>query len=254
MNPFSLSETNNGLSKLSALSKLISLTLLSMTSMNAQLPELIALLVASLIFHFIYRIKLADSKKMLLFILYITIFTSIVGIIAPGDGRLFSIELLPRFLTYSLRLYTVFFFSHLFYATTKVSDLGNYMTRLAQKARKDRFKSELINNKYSDSIDPGMAISLTLLFLPRSFSIYETIREAAEIRGYGLKKHKIADFLKILETFLIFSLRYALKTSNAMKIRGYSPWRTVRVQKLKLGDYFLVIGSLILVFPILCKI
>ncbi len=252
MNPFSLSETDNVLSKLSALSKLISLTLLSMASMNAQLPELIALLVASLLFHFIYRIKLADSKKMLLFILYISIFTSIIGIIAPGDGRLFSIELLPRFLTYSLRLYTVFFFSHLFYSTTKVSDLGNYMTRLAQKARKDRSQSELINSKYSDSMDPGMAISLTLLFLPRSFSTYETIREAAEIRGYGLKKHKIADFLKILETFLIFSLRYALKTSGAMKIRGYSPLRTVRVQKFKLGDYFLVIGSLILVFPILC--
>lgn len=254
MNPFSLSETDNGLSRLSALSKLISLTLLSMASMSAQLPKLFMLLVVSLLIHYIYRIKLADSKKMLLFILYISIFTSIVGIIAPGDGRLFSVELVPRFLTYSLRLYTVFFFSHLFYVSTKISDLGNYLTRLAQKAKKNRNQSHLINSTYSNSMDPGMAISLTLLFLPRSFSIYETIREAAEIRGYGLKKHKIADFLKILETFLIFSLRYALKTSSAMKIRGYSPWRTVRVQKLKLGDFFLVISSLILVFPILCKI
>lgn len=254
MNPFSFEETDNGLSKLSALSKIISLTLLSITSMNTQPLELVALLLLSLFIHLIFRIRLNDSKKMLIFILYLSIFTSIIGILLPGDGRLFSIELLPRFLIYSLRLYSVFFFSHLFYATTKISDLGNYITRFTQRVKKYRSCAEIINNNYSDSIDPGMAISLTLLFLPRSFSTYETVREAAEIRGYSLKKHKIADFLKILETFLLFSLRQALKTAGAMKIRGYSPWRTVRVQKFTVGDYFLVIGSLILVFPILCKI
>lgn len=252
MNPFSLSDTENGLARLSALSKMFALMILSMASMYAQAFELSLLLLTGLLAHCIFRISLKDSSKMLLFILYISIFISFVGILDPNDDRLFSFELLPHFLLYALRLYSVFFFSHLFYTSTKVSDLGNYMTKLVQKERISRINSNLAIDKYADSLDPGMALTMTLLFLPRSFSIYATVHEAAEIRGYGLKKQKIADFLKILETFMLFSIRNALRTANAMRIRGYSPWRTVRVQRFQRGDYILLFCSIVLVFPILC--
>lgn len=240
MNPFAYEPLNSPLARLGAPSKAFFLACASMAAMRFGLPALIALLGAGIFLLAAFRIGTSGMGRPALALGVLVAFSALVRGLLPGDGRIFAAETLGASALYAARLAAVFVFARLYYASTKAAELGDYLSLAARKARswfggKKRIEAD---SPASDSpaADPGMMLSLSLLFLPRVFEHYRNVREAAEIRGYGLRRRSMSGAMAMLQTFLYVSVRGALRTALAMELRGYSPSRTIIAPALKAAD------------------
>lgn len=245
MNPFAYEPLDSPLARLGAPSKALFLICASTAAMRFGLPALIALLGSGIVLIAAFRVGAAGMGRPALALGAIVAFSALIRGMFPGDGRIFAAETLGASALYAARLAAVFVFARLYYASTKATELGDCLSLAARKAKSwfGGAKRTIGNPPAADSptadspaADPGMMLSLSLLFLPRVFEHYRSVREAAEIRGYGLKRRSIPGAMAMLQTFLYVSVRGALRTAQAMELRGYSPSRTIPAPMFKPAD------------------
>ena len=260
MNPFAFEPLGSPLAGISAPAKGVFLLCVSIAAMKYGLVALSLLAAASLIIQRAADIPFRGMGKTALFIAYLSLFSAIVRGIFPGDGRVFAAETLPGSALYSLRLATVFVYARLFYVSTKASSLGEFLTSASrnvfrllgsEKRRKAAGKGEAAAGGASAGegilSDPGMLLSLSLLFLPRVFDNYAKVREAAALRGYGRGRKKIAHFLPMMQTFIFMSIKGALLTAGAMELRSYSSERTIEREKFTGADCIVAAAGISLI-------
>lgn len=254
-NPFAFEPGRSALARLHPLAKLAFLLAATSAAMQARTAVLLTLIGLALAFSI--RIPRAGSAP-LRAIALLALFAGLVRGIFPGDGRLFDSSTLPGSGLYAARLFGVYLFSRLFYATTRVSEIGDWLTAAVRALRTgwQRFRAALsgaakraelnaagrLPSSRAPSIlsDPGMLFSMVLLFLPRIFDAYTRVREAGEVRGISLSRKNSGRSLVMLEHLIVESLTIAFRTSLAMRLRGYSPERTLRLSTLKVRDWTLI--------------
>lgn len=179
----------------------------------------------------------------------LSLFAALFRGMFPGDGRMFAAETLPLSALYAMRLFSLFFFARLFYASTKAADLGDHISAAARKLRALRDFTPARQSPSQILADPGMFFSLSLLFLPRVFETYRKVKEAAEVRAYGLCRRpgeKLKKTPAMLQTFMFESLKGALRASTAMEARGYSPGRTLDSPRFAPRDAVIILVGCLL--------
>ncbi len=260
-NPFAFEPGGSALARFHPLAKLGFLLAVTSASMRAR-PEFVAALFAlSLVLSI--QIPRAGSGP-LRAIALLALFAALVRGMLPGDGRLFDSGTLPESALYAARLFSVYLYSRIFYATTRVSEIGDWFTAAFRAARTvwRRITVVIIPRRANPrntacsvpsgsaslpvpSIlsDPGMLFSIALLFLPRIFDAHRRIREAGEMRGILLSRRNARRSLAMLEHFIVESMMIAYRTSLAMQVRGYSPERGLRLSALKRLDWVLLAAS-----------
>ena len=214
--------------------------------MSFGLLPLLALLAVGIILMATLRLPLKEMGKQAIAIGYLALFSAIARGVFPGGGRFFDLSSLPSSALYGLRLLTVFFFARVYYVSTKASELGDYLSLAARKARGAKAQAGQARAPATILADPGMLLSLSLLFLPRVFDNYRKVREAAELRAYGIRRKRIANTLPMLQTFIFMSIKGALVAARAMELRGYSEARTLTPARLSQKDAAVFIAGAIL--------
>lgn len=237
-NPFAFEPGKSSLTTMHPLAKLAFLLGVASAAMRSSLGVLLVLFAFGLLA--LMRLpKVAGGA--LLSIAALTAFAALVRGIMPGDGRLFDVTTLPESGLYALRLFTVYVYSRLFYATTRVGEIGDWMTAAVRVVRRLFRRSRSAQEKeYGIMGDPGMLFSLVLLFLPRIFDTYQRIKEAGEVRGIGLSRRNGHRTLLMLEQLIIGSMVQAWRTAVAMEARGYSPQRSLRLKRFAGRDWGLL--------------
>ncbi len=270
-NPFAFEPGRSALARFHPLAKLG--FLLAVTSAAMRARPVFAVVIFTLGVLLSIRIPRASSGA-LRAIAILVLFAALVRGIFPGDGRLFDVGSLPESALYAVRLFSVYLFSRIFYATTRVSEIGDWLTMAVRAARTiwRRFTAVLrprralprregggvphstpdirpvplaATSHAEPSIlsDPGMLFSIVLLFLPRIFDAYARIREAGEMRGISLSRKNARRSLAMLEQLIIESMMLAFRTSLAMRVRGYSPERSLQLSVFKGLDWALLAAS-----------
>ncbi len=260
-NPFAFEPGGSALARFHPLAKLGFLLAVTSAMMRARLEFALALFVLALILSI--RIPRAGSGP-LRAIALLVLFAALVRGILPGDGRLFDVGSLPYSALYAARLLGVYLYSRIFYTTTKVSEIGDWLTMVVRAARTSwqrliallcprcalprrvpHAASSTATPHAEPSIlsDPGMLFSIVLLFLPRIFDAYSRIREAGEVRGISLSRRNARRSLAMLEHLILESMLIAFRTSLAMQVRAYSPERSLRLSPLRGLDWALIAVS-----------
>ena len=257
-NPFAFEPGESSLVMFNPLAKLAFLIAATSSAMHASLGFLVALFATGILL--LSKLPRATAGPFFSVIILI-LFAALVKGIFPGNGRLFDLATLPGSAVYGLRLLSIYVYSRLFYATTRVSEIGDWMTAglrslrkiaLRKDAKDDTFpKFDPASPPYRPGsldifLDPGMFISLILLFLPRIFNMYRRVAEAAEVRGLSISKKNFRRALLMLEQLISMSLLQSWKISLAMELRSYSPYRSIKLSKFKKLDWILVGISAIL--------
>jgi energy-coupling factor transporter transmembrane protein EcfT len=263
MNPFAFEPGMSPLRKIGAIPKLFALVFLSLSAMNLYIAPLSLLAMGVISSALILKIDLTSGARSYAFLLYISLFSALVRGLFPGGGRIFALETLPESAIYSLRLFTVFIFAQVFFLTTRVGDVGDGITRAFRVLRgksttSQQAASELKTKKKSVLADPGILLYLSFIFLPKAFDQFTKVSEAAKTRGYGARKgkYKVRAILFVFQAFVFSNIKGALRTSQAMELRCYSPDRTLkpaRWMRSKSGktepvSKSLLIADMILVF------
>jgi len=261
-NPFSYQPARNPLSRAGAVPKMFLMVCVSVASMNFSPLPLLILIAAGLLIHRLAGIPLGAMIKPSVFILYLGIFSALVRGLFPGGGRLFALETLGDSGLYTLRLFSAFLCARLYYTSTRASELGDSLSVFARRMFPNLrippdHGQELTLNPgrkapYSGILaDPGMILSLSLLFLPKTFETLGRVKEAAVLRGYG-KGKTLPKTMAMIGTLVSVSVKSALTTAKAMEARGYSARRTITRRKTTAGDYALcAAGFLILILSAL---
>ncbi len=243
MNPFAFEPLDSPLANLSAASKAIFLICVSTAAMSFSPIPLVLLIVGGLLLMPAMRIPFKGMGRAGAAIGYLALFSAIVRGIFPGDGRVFAVETLPDSGLYAARLAAVFVFARVYYVSTKASELGDYLSAAARGIagffRKNEGRSIVLS-------DPGMMVSLSLLFLPRVFENYRRVKEAAELRGYGIRRNRLAGMLPMLQTFVFMSIKGALAAARSMELRGYSEDRTISLRNFSRLDIALAASGALL--------
>lgn len=234
MNPFAFDAPDSPLGHASAASKAFFLICLSTSGMSLGFLPLSLLLAGGIFLITSMHLPFRGMGKPALVIAWLLAFSALVRGILPGDGRLFAIETLPGSGLYALRLAVVFVFARIYYVSTKASELGDILSVAARKA--------------GMRSDPGMMLSLSLLFLPLVFENYRRTRDAAELRGYNRAGRTMKSLLPMLHTYMFVSIKGALTTARAMETRGYSEMRTIQLRGLSMMDAIIAAaGGILLV-------
>jgi len=263
-NPFAFEPGKSRLTELHPLSKLAFLLAVTSTTMHA--PPSILFVIFALSCMLALRIPRVFAGP-LYSIIALGVFSGVIRGIFPGDGSVFDFSTLPDSALYALRLLCVYSYSRIFYATTKVSEIGDWLTKIVRSSRSlvHWLMGKMRGNKYAlrpnadqrrsqgrstSSIlsDPGMLLMLVLLFLPRIFDTYQRIKEAGEIRGNAISRKNISRSFSMLELLMIESMNSAWQTSIAMRVRGYSPERSLHLTPLVARDYAVLAAACALLF------
>ena len=241
-NPFAYRESHNPLSRLAAGPKALFLLCLATAAMTFGPVPLGFLLAGGIILWRVTRTAVGDSKEVPLFILGISAAAALLKGLIPGDGRIFAVETLGPSAMYAARLAAAYFYAQTFYLSTRIAQLGDLLTGLFRK-----LVSKAAMEDSSPLKDPGLIVTLTLLFLPRVFDDFIRVREAAALRGYGAGKKSIGRGLAILTTTILVAVKGGLKTAKALEARAYSSSRTLETRKLTRMDWITAVaGPLIL--------
>ena len=234
VNPFAFDAPDSPLAHASAATKAFFLVCLSTAGMSLGFLPLSLLLAGGIILIASMHLPFRGMGKPALVIAWLLAFSALVRGILPGDGRIFAIETLSGSGLYALRLSVIFIFARIYYVSTKASELGDILSVAARKA--------------GMRTDPGMMLSLSLLFLPRVFENYQRARDAAELRGYNRAGRRMRGLLPMLHTYMFTSIKGALATARAMEVRGYSELRTIQLRGFSTMDAVIATaGSLLLV-------
>jgi energy-coupling factor transporter transmembrane protein EcfT len=245
-NPFAFEPGKSSLATLHPLAKLTFLLAVTSVTMWSGVGLLLGLFAIG--FFLLIPLPRAASGT-LSSILLLVMFAALVRGILPGDGRLFDAATLPDSGVYALRLFTVYIYSRLFYATTRVSEIGDWMTAAIRAVRRP-FRGRAKATKREPGLlgDPGMLFSLVLLFLPRIFDTYQRTKEAGEVRGIMLSRRNLRRSLVMLEQLIVGSIEQAWRTAVAMEVRGYSPERSIRLTAFAGRDWGLLVLAIALFF------
>ncbi|GEM_PF-278051 len=275
MNPFALQPLAGPLPRLGALSKAVFLICLSIAAMRFEILPVSLLFVLFLTLSTLMGLSLRESAAAGRGLFILLAFSALARGLFPGDGRIFAWESLGPSALYALRLGTIFIVARLFYTSTRVSELGNYFSvayRLLrgykvapafhvvternqgaaisqdspERSRRAAASpgSPKADRSSSLAADPGMMLTLSLVFIPRTFENYRRIREAAECRGFGVRKKRLFSGLELLQALLFSSIKNSLKTAEAMEARAYSPERRIIVSDLRSADILLMVSGL----------
>ncbi len=254
MNPFALQPLSGPLPKLSALAKAIFLICLSVAAMRLDILPSSLLFALLLALGALMGLRLRDGAAASRGLVALLAFSALARGVFPGDGRIFAVESLKPSTLYALRLGTIFAAARLFYASTKVSELGDYLSAGFRRLRRiaaflgKRGKARANDRPPSLASDPGMMLSLSLVFIPRAFENYKRIRESAESRGYGAGRSRFFSGVALLRALVFSSVKNSLRTAEAMEARSYSPERRIMLSRLKSADMLLIGLGLFLAF------
>ena len=290
MNPFALQSLYGPLPRLSALAKAFFLICLGIAVMRLGFLPVSLLFALILGFSALVGLGLRDSVIASRGLILLLLFSALARGLFPGDGRVFAAESLGPSALYALRLGTIFTSARLFYASTRVSELGDYLSvayrvlrgaatsRMLKKNAEPATASATPAGLQQDTIaatasatpagpqydagtatdpgrqrldrsaslaaDPGMMLSLSLVFIPRVFESYRRIREAAESRGFGARKNRLFSGLTLLQALLFSSIKNSLRTAEALEARAYTPERRIMLPRLKPADLLLMVSGL----------
>ena len=354
MNPFALQSLYGPLPRLSALAKAFFLICLGIAVMRLGFLPVSLLFALILGFSALVGLGLRDSVIASRGLILLLLFSALARGLFPGDGRVFAAESLGPSALYALRLGTIFTSARLFYASTRVSELGDYLSvayrvlrgaatsRMLKKNAEPATASATPAGLQQDTIaattsatpaglqqdtiaatasatpagpqqdtivatasatpagpqqdtiaattsatpagpqqdtiaatasatpaglqydagtaadpgrqrldrsaslaaDPGMMLSLSLVFIPRVFESYRRIREAAESRGFGARKNRLFSGLTLLQALLFSSIKNSLRTAEALEARAYTPERRIMLLRLKPADLLLMVSGL----------
>jgi energy-coupling factor transporter transmembrane protein EcfT len=180
------------------------------------------------------------------FLIPLGVLVTAFRVIDPGSTPFLRFgELLPS-LVYLGRLACLFLLAEAFFLSTTAGELSAAATRLARAA-----------TRRSD-VDPGLYLSLAVGFIPRCFASWESVREAALVRGYGTSSfaslsrlrgghrprpriaRRFSASLLVLGAFLVSAIRGAIVTTEALEARGYSPSRAIPPSSFRAMDALLV--------------
>lgn len=234
MNPFAFDAPESPLAQASAPSKAFFLICLSTAGMGFGFLPLALFLAGSIALFMAMHLPFRGMGKPALAIGFLLAFATLARGVLPGDGRIFAIETLSASGLYAMRLAVVFLYARMYYVSTKASELGDFLSVAARKA--------------GIKADPGMMLSLTLLFLPRVFENYRKVKEAAGLRGYGAGGRRAKGLLPMLETYMVTSVKGALRTAQAMEARGYSEERTIPIRRFSMKDAAIAAAGAVLLF------
>ncbi|MDH7483190.1 MAG: energy-coupling factor transporter transmembrane component T [Spirochaetales bacterium] len=270
LNPFAFEPGASPLARLHPVAKLIFLLAITSLVMKSEVSLLIVLTLVAMALQWGLP---SHGGASISFVLWLSLFAAIVRGVLPGDKRLFDPATLGPSACYALRLVAVFLFSRAFYATTRIAEIGDWITAGWRLLRKVLMRIQLSRrsgtgtasargsvaspagtgdaidaNMHEDSAhhadiadDPGIFITLTLLFLPRIFDLYTRIDEAGEIRGIHLRRKNVLRSLGMLQQLVAAGMRQAYRTSMAMEVRGYCPDRTLRLRPFKAADWAVMV-------------
>ena len=240
MNPFGYEETSGLLDGLSAVAKAFFLGCLSISAMAFGPVPTIILFVCGLALHTAEGISFTPTIKAGTYILWLAVFAAALRGILPGDGRIFAVETLRESGLYAARLLLIFLYARLFYVSTRVADLGSFLTAAVRLFRKKAVRSGL-------SADPGMLLILSMLFLPRTFDSYVRVRDAAALRGFSAGPMRFRKLSSMIETVVFMGMKNALLAARALETRGYSSLRTIDLPRFRISDGISVALGIVLV-------
>ncbi len=248
MNPFALQPLAGPLPRLSALAKAIFLICLSLAAMRLDLLPLSLLFILILALGGLMGLRLQDGVVAGRGLVILAAFSALARGLFPGDGRIFAVESLEASTLYALRLGTVFVSARLFYASTRLSELGDYLSAGFRVLRRAAAFPGARKRDRPPSLasDPGMMLSLSLVFIPRAFESYRRIRESAENRGFGAGKKRLASGAALLQALIFSSIKNSLRTAEAMEARAYSPGRRIILPRIRPADLLFVAFGLAL--------
>lgn len=240
------------LANVSASAKAFLLVSVSVASMRYDILPLLVLFLASLLLHLAFGISIRSIARPGLYIFFLASFSALVRGLFPGEGRIFAWETLAWSLAYGIRLFTAFLYARLYYSSTKATELGDSLTRLqraiAGRLRKMRRKPEAGGDSESGILsDPGTLVSLSLLFLPRTFDTLIRIREATMMRSCGTRHRSLKQLFAMVETLVFMSLKTAIATAGALEMRSYSSRRTIGKKPYSIPDWLCILAGIVLV-------
>lgn len=140
--------------------------------------------------------------------------------------RPIALARLPGSAAYLSRLCLVYFLSEIFFKSTRPRDLGDALSALRAALGLGR----------SGRLDPGFLLANAVETLPRLFSSYKAIYEAALVRGYGRNLRSAPQGAKIILAFLQRAISASLSQAWSLEARCYGPGRSLRAFRLGLGD------------------
>lgn len=182
-------------------------------------------------------------------------------ILSPGAEGLVDLDGLGSSIAYLVRLLVMLVLAEAFFRSTSAGELAASVTAACRTATGRR------------GLDPGLYLSLALAFLPRCAETWERCREAWELRsparslrgggregrdaargdrrgrsGAGLRRpgpgRRLRATLLVLESFVARSIRDALRSAEALELRGYAPGRGVDAPRPRGRDAVLVAAAL----------
>ncbi len=240
MNPFGYEETSGLLDGLTAVAKAFFLGCLSLAAMSFGPAAVVILLFCGVVLHAAEGISFAPTFKAGAYILWLAGFAAALRGILPGDGRLFAAETLGESSLYAVRLLLIFLYARLFYVSTRVADLGSFLTAAVRLFTRSKDRTGL-------STDPGMLLILSMLFLPRTFDAYTRVRDAAALRGFTAGPMRFRKLSGMIETVVFMGMKNALLAAKALETRGYSSQRTISLPRFRASDGISIFIGLLLV-------
>ena len=274
--PFAFLHSESPASHAHPLAKLLALLVLSAASASSRSLGLILLATfgtVGLILSGVFSPYFAAGIKGLVhdarFLLPVGILICLLRVIDPFGGSIFRPEEIAPALLYIARLAVIFAFAEAFFRSTSTAELSAAATHVARKTLG------------RDDLDPGLYLSLAIGFIPRCFSAWAEVSEAAAARGYGARRllrgrvygarrrsvrghqeitaydantprqrhplkravARLKTTAAIVEAFVACSLRGALATAEALEARGYSPARKIAKQPFRIRDAALIAAA-----------
>jgi energy-coupling factor transporter transmembrane protein EcfT len=165
-----------------------------------------------------------------LFIAAFALATAVLGAIGSIGATLEMTQIAKDAGTFCLRLLAAFWAGRLFYASTRPSEIRDAATRICRRLPILR------------SYDLGLAISLTLNYIPLIFEEWNDTSLAAHSRGLP-RRPRAGQVIPMISSFLRRLMLKAVMVPEALYARGWDSSRGLSPMRWRVRDSMCLAGS-----------